>query len=271
MLEKTLESSLDSKEIKPVNPKENQSRIFMGRTDAEAEAPILWPPDAKNWLIGKAPDTGEDWRQKEKGMTKDEMVGWYHHLSGHEFEQIPGDSEGQGSQACCSPWGCKESDMTEQLNWTELRDVGGSKPDHRYKLKSVFTSEVCGRSVGFKDMYLLDQDRLHQWLSKCDSWVAALTSPGNLLLLLSGFSCVRLLATPWTVAHQAPPYMGFSRQEYWSGVPLPSPGNFLEMQILELFPTDLWIRNSGGGSQQFVFQQTFHAILVQAQVWESLG
>ena len=85
MLEKTLESSLDSKEIKPVNPKENQSRIFMGRTDAEAEAPILWPPDAKNWLIGKAPDTGEDWRQKEKGMTKDEMVGWYHHLSGHEF------------------------------------------------------------------------------------------------------------------------------------------------------------------------------------------
>ena len=142
------------------------------------------------------------------------------------------------------------------MNWTELRHVGGSKPDHRSKLMTVFTSEVCGKSVGFKDMYLLDQDRLHQWLSKCDSWVATLTSLGNLLLLLllllllSRFSRARLLATSWTVAHQAPPYMGFSRQEYWSGVPLPSPGNFLEMQILELFPTDLWIRNSGGGYQQ---------------------
>ena len=131
----------------------------------------------------------------------------------------------------CSPWGCKESDMTERLNWTELRDVGGSKPDHRYKLMTVFTSEVCGRSVGFKDMYLLDQDRLYQWLSKCDSWVAALTSPGNLLLLLSGFSCARLLVTPWTVAHQAPPYMGFSRQEYWSGLPFPSPGDLPDPRI----------------------------------------
>ena len=86
VLEKTLESLLDSREIKPVNPKENQSWILIGKTNAEAEAPILWPPDAKNWLIGKAPDAGEDWRQEEKGMTKDEMVGWYHRLDKHDFE-----------------------------------------------------------------------------------------------------------------------------------------------------------------------------------------
>ena len=109
------ESLLDCKEIKPGNPKGDQSWIFTGGTDAEAEAPILWPPDLKSWLIGKAPDAGKDWRQKEKGMTEDKMVGWHHWLNGHEFEQAPGDGEGQGL-ACCSPWGCKESDATEQLN-----------------------------------------------------------------------------------------------------------------------------------------------------------
>ena len=97
-------------EIKPVNPKINQSWIFIGRTDAEA--PILWPPDAKNWLIGKDPDAGKDWRQEEKGMTEDEMVGWHHQLDGHEFEQAPGVGDGHGSLVCCSPWGHKESDMT---------------------------------------------------------------------------------------------------------------------------------------------------------------
>ena len=119
VLEKPLESPLDNK-IKPVNHKGNQSWIFIGRTDAEAVAPILWPPDVKNWLIWKDPDAGKDWRQKEKGMTEDEMVGWYHWLDGHEFEQAPGVGDGQGSLACCSPWGHKESDMTERLNWTEL-------------------------------------------------------------------------------------------------------------------------------------------------------
>ena len=94
MLEKTLESLLDCKEIKPVNPKGNQPWIFIGRTDAEAETPILWLPDAKNQLIGKDPDAGKDWRQEEKGTTEDEMVGWHHQLSEHEFKQIPGDSEG---------------------------------------------------------------------------------------------------------------------------------------------------------------------------------
>ena len=94
-----------------------KSWIFIGRTDAEAEALLLWPPDEKNWLIGKDPDAGKDWRQ-EKGMTEDNMVGWRHRLSGHEFEQALGIGDGQGSLACCSPWGCKEWDTTEWLNWT---------------------------------------------------------------------------------------------------------------------------------------------------------
>ena len=112
VLEKTLESRLDSNEIKPVNPKGNQSWIFIGRMDAEAEAPIFWPPDVKNWLIGKVPDAREDWRQEEKGTTEDEMVGWHHWLNGHEFEQALGDGEGQGRLVCCSPWGRKESNTT---------------------------------------------------------------------------------------------------------------------------------------------------------------
>ena len=115
VLEKTLESPLDSEEIQPVHPKGNQSWIFIGRADVEAETPILWLPDTKNWLIGKDPDAGQDWRQ-EKGTTEDEMVGWHHRLNGHEFEQAPGVGDGQGTLACCSPWGGKESDTTEQLN-----------------------------------------------------------------------------------------------------------------------------------------------------------
>ena len=120
VLEKTLESPLDCKEIKPVRLKRNKSLIFTGRTDAEAETPILWPPDVKNWFIGKYLDAGKDWRQEEKGMTEDKMVGWHHQHNGHEFEQAPGVGEEQGSLACCGPWGCNESDTTEWLNWTEL-------------------------------------------------------------------------------------------------------------------------------------------------------
>ena len=111
VLEKTLDSPLDSKEIKPVNPKGNQPWIFTGRTGAEAEAPILWPTDAKNWLTGKDPDTGKDWRQKEKGVAEDEMIGWYHELNGHSFEQTPGDSDGQGTLSCCSTRGHKDLAM----------------------------------------------------------------------------------------------------------------------------------------------------------------
>ena len=98
----------------------NKSWIFIGRTDAEADAPILWPPDARHWLIGKDPDSGKDWRQEEKGTTEDEMVGWHHRLNGHEFEKTPGIGDGQGGLACCSPWGQKDLDMTERLNWTEI-------------------------------------------------------------------------------------------------------------------------------------------------------
>ena len=116
VLEKTLESPLDSKEIKPVNPKGNQPWILTGRTDAEAEAPIIWPPDVKNSLVEKDPDAGKNWRQEEKGTTEDEMVGWHHWLNGHKFEQTAENCEGQGSLACYSPWGWKESDMTEWLN-----------------------------------------------------------------------------------------------------------------------------------------------------------
>ena len=116
VFEKTLESPLDCKEIKPVNCKGNQPWILLVRTDTEAEAPILWPHDVKNWLLGKDPDAGNDWRQEKKGTTEDEMVGWQHRLNGHDFEQALGDTEGQGSLACCSPWGGKESDMTERLN-----------------------------------------------------------------------------------------------------------------------------------------------------------
>ena len=111
-MEKTLESPLDSKDIKPVNPKGNQPWLFIGRTDAEVEAPILWPPDAKNWLIGKDPEARKDWGQEKKGTTEDEVVGRHHQLSGHEFEQTVGDNEEQGSLACCKPWGRKVSHMT---------------------------------------------------------------------------------------------------------------------------------------------------------------
>ena len=114
-----LKSPLDSKEIKPVSPKGNQSWIFIGRTDSEAEAPILWPPDVKNRLLGEDPDAGQDWRQEEKGMTEDEMVGWHHWFDGHGFEQSPGVGDGQGSLAFCGPWGCKELGTTKQLNTTD--------------------------------------------------------------------------------------------------------------------------------------------------------
>ena len=120
VLKKTFESLLDSKEIQPVYPKGNQSWIFTGRTDAEAETPVLWPPDAKNWLLRKVPDAGKDWRQEEKGTTEDEMVEWHHWLNGHEFEQALGGGDRQESLVCCSPWVCKELDTTEWLNWTEL-------------------------------------------------------------------------------------------------------------------------------------------------------
>ena len=119
VLEKTLESLLDCKEITPLYSKGNQSWIFIGRTDAKAEAPILGPSDVKNWCVGKHPDAGEDWGQEEKGTTEDEMVGWHHWLNEREFEQGLGVGDGHGSLACCNPWGPKELDTTEWRNWTD--------------------------------------------------------------------------------------------------------------------------------------------------------
>ena len=121
-LEKTLESPLHCMEIQPVHAKEDQSWVFIERTDVEAETPVLWPPDAKSWLIWKDPDAEKDWRQEEKGMTEDGMVGWYHWLNGHGFGWTPGVGDGQGGLMCFGPWGHKESDTTEPLNWTELNN-----------------------------------------------------------------------------------------------------------------------------------------------------
>ena len=111
ILVKALESPVDCKEIKPANPKGNQPRIFIGRTDAEAEVPTLWPPDAKSQLIGKDPDAGKDGGRGKKGITEDEMVGWHHPLNGHEFEQTPGNGGGPGSLACCNPWARQEAGL----------------------------------------------------------------------------------------------------------------------------------------------------------------
>ena len=133
---KSLQSPLDCKEIQPVHPKGNQSWIFIGRTDAVAETPILWPPDVKNWLLRKDPDAGKDWRQEEKGTTEDEMVGWYHLLNGHEFEQGPGNGEAQGSLACCSPRGRKS--QTRLSDWTELN--GGIKETGKEEVTSLWGS-----------------------------------------------------------------------------------------------------------------------------------
>ena len=126
VLEKTLESPLDCKEIQPVHSKGDQSWVFFGRTDAKAETPVLWPPHAKSSLIGKDSDSGRDWGQEEKGTTEDEMAGWHHRLDGPEFEWTPGVGDGQGGLACCNSWGHKESDRTEWLNWTESQDLNPS-------------------------------------------------------------------------------------------------------------------------------------------------
>ena len=125
--------SLDCKEIQQVHPKGDQSWVFIGTTDVEAETPLLWPPHAKSWLIGKDPDTGKDWGQEEKGMTEDEMVRWHHWLDGHGFGWTPGVGDGQLGLACCGSWGCKELDMTEWLNWTEVREIN----------HSIFLSQDC--------------------------------------------------------------------------------------------------------------------------------
>ena len=138
VLEKTLESSLDCKEIQSVHSKWDQSWDFFGGNDAEAETPVLWPPHVKSWLTGKDPDAGKDWEQEEKGMTEDEMVGWHHRLNGHEFGRTPGVGDGQGRLACCSSWGCKELDTTEWLNWLNRTIKYFFKQQWDNKIKHIF-------------------------------------------------------------------------------------------------------------------------------------
>ena len=123
VLEKTLESPLDCKEIQPVHSEGDQPWDFFGRNDAKAEIPVLWPLHEKSWLIGKDSDAGRDLGKEEKGTTEDEMAEWHHQLDAHEFEWTPGAGDGQGVLVCCDSWGCKESDTTEWLNWTELYET----------------------------------------------------------------------------------------------------------------------------------------------------
>jgi len=142
MLEKTLESPLDCKEIQPVHSKGDQSWVFIGRNDAKAETPALWPPDAKSWLIGKDSDAGRDWGQEEKGTTEDEMAGWHHRLDGHEFEWTLAVGDGQGGLACCDSWGHRVGhDWATELNWTG-RDIEGGKFS---KLQSDLWNDDNGR------------------------------------------------------------------------------------------------------------------------------
>ena len=170
---------------------------------------MLWPLDTKNWLNGKDPDAGKDWRQEEKGATEDEMAGWHHWGDGHEFEYTLGVGDGQRSLACCSPWGWKALDMTEWLNWT----AAAAK-----SLQSCPTlcNPIDGRPPGSPITGILEARTL-EWLAISFSHAWKWKVKGKSL------SRVRLLATPWITAYQAPPSMGFSRQKYWSGVPLHSP------------------------------------------------
>ena len=180
-LEKTLESPLDCKEIQPVR---NQSWIFTGRTDAEAETPILWPPDVKNWLIWKDPDAGKDWGQEEKVTTEDEMLGWHHRLDGHEFEKAPAVGDGQGSLAVLQSIGSQtvEHNWVTEMNWTIMAWIPRA---HIYVLSGNFFNHLL------IFMFCLFAERNWKWKS---------------------LSCFWLFASPWTIQS-----MEFSRPEYWSG------------------------------------------------------
>ena len=157
VLEKTLESPLDCKEIQPVHPKGGQSWLFIGRTDVEAEAPVLWPPDTKSWLVGKDCDSGKDWGQEEKGTTEDEMVGWHHRLNGHEYGWTLGVGDRQGGLACCGSWSHKELDTLERLNWNEVKQRSSLKePGFRPKfswLQKIPPSEALNQLLKCKGVY----------------------------------------------------------------------------------------------------------------------
>ena len=149
MLEKTLESPLECKEIQPVHSKGDQSWVFFGRTDAKAETPILWPPHMMSWLIGKDCDVERDWGQEEKATTEDEMAGWHPGLNGHEFGWTPGVGDGQGGLACCDSWGLKESDTTERLNWTDWYSCAIFLKWHVLQLMASYIQMKCDLLTSF--------------------------------------------------------------------------------------------------------------------------
>ena len=200
VLKKTLESSLDSKEIKAVNPEGNQPWIFIRRTDAEAEAPILWSPNVKKRLIGKDPDAGKDWRKEEKGTTEDEMVGWHHWLYGHDFEQAPEVGDRQRSLASCNPWSCR------------VRQVLATGQQQQQGRKAGWV--LLGRDFAQKD----------DWRTR---WSQKKCKPldSRKIFCAQSLNCVQLFAMTWTEAHQGPLSMGFSKQEHWSGRPFSSPAS----------------------------------------------
>ena len=142
-------------EIQPVHSKGDQPWVFFGRNDTEAETPVLWPPHAKSWLIGKDSDAGRDWGQEEKGTTEDGMAGWHHRLDGHEFEWTTGDGDGQGGLACCDSWGRKNSDTTERLNWTENYGIANGMEMLQYKNSSPFHKTVMNITKGGNQLYHL--------------------------------------------------------------------------------------------------------------------
>ena len=215
VLKKILDSPLDCKEIKPVNPKGNQSWIFIERTDAEAEVPILWPPDVKSWLFRKDPDDGKDWRQEEKGTTEDKMLGWHHWLNRHEFEQAPG--LGEGSLECCSPWGRSELDMTERLNKNNIKVFSSIKWGLSFLTHIIYRvilwQWVPGSPFFF---FFFTIHWINTWINKWvnfrwDFFSSPSRTNGN-VALTSGFKHDLVKDNPLSIISSCVPFLGGERK-----------------------------------------------------------
>ena len=200
----------------PVHSKGDQPWVFFGRNDAKAETPVFWPPHAKSWLIGKDPDAGRDWGEEEKGTTEDEMAGWHHQLDGCESEWTPGDGDGQGGLACCGSWGHKESDTTEQLNWTEFALIHGPNILDSYAIFLFIASD-----------FISITSPIHNWVLFL-LWVYLFILFLELFLHCSPVAYWAPIVLDSSIFSVLPfcffiLFMGFSWQEYWSGLPFPSP------------------------------------------------